>query len=168
MTADLALATIAIARRYIGRQEGAIPNRGPLVDEWLAFVGIHPAPGEAGSPWCSAFACWIALQAAKQVGVGLTFRKSAGALRLLSLNADLVIAEPEPGALAIWDHGGGKGHVGIVTGTIVESQDGAETLASVIAIAGNTNAAGSRDADSVFERGFAMPDARIAGYVRLG
>lgn len=163
---DLALVTIRIARSYLGKQEpGPLPNRGPNVDTWLAFVGIRPVDGEKGAPWCAAMASWCVYQAATELHISTTFRKSAGALRLLDVNADLRITEPEDGALVIWDHGGGKGHVGIVTGV---TRVGSE-VAGISVVAGNTSADGmSRDADSVAERGFPFPSARqIAGYLAI-
>jgi len=162
---DLQLAAVRIARSYLGKQEpGPMPNRGPLVDQWLAFVGIRPQGLENGSPWCAAFASSAIYQAATGLGVTLAFRKSAGALRLLDVNQDLRVADPEAGCLVVFDHGGGKGHVGIVTGV---TRVGGE-LAGITVIAGNTNEDGSRDADSVVERGFPFPQARrVAGYLEI-
>ena len=162
---DLQLAAIRIARSYLGKQEpGPLANRGPEVDLWLAFVGIRPEPGEAGKPWCAAFVSACIYQAASGLGVQCEFRKSAGALRLLDVNAELRVAEPDAGCLVVWDHGSGKGHVGIITGI---TRVGAE-IASMDVISGNTNEEGSRDADSVVERGFPFPQARtVAGYLRI-
>jgi hypothetical protein len=157
----LAEAIIAKARRYRGRMvETDGPNDGPEIREWLSARGIH-----VPAAWCAAFACAQAREAAADLQVTLAFRGSAGALRLLDLNPDLVVAEPEPGALVIWDHGHGKGHAGIVTG--VTRVDRA--LAEIDVIAGNTNADGSRDANMVWERSFPQPDGarKIAGYIRI-
>ncbi len=162
---DIQVATIRIARSYLGKQEpGPLPNRGPHVDTWLAFVGIRPQRLENGAPWCAAFSSWCIYQAAAELRVQWRFRKSAGALRLLEVNTDLRIDDPEPGCLVIWDHGKGRGHAGIVTGvTRVGDQP-----ASIEVIAGNTNADGSRDADSVLEREFHFPQAHaVAGYLRV-
>jgi len=157
----LALAAIRIARSHLGPQETS-PNDGPLVREWLADVGM-----ERPMPWCAAFATWCVRQAAREVGARLHFRGSAGALRLLDLNQSMMVLEPDGESLemVIWDHGGGKGHVGIITG--VTRVGG--MLAGLQVIAGNTSADGlSRDADSVAERGFPFPSARqIAGYLRI-
>jgi hypothetical protein len=157
----LAELTIANARRYaIGKSlETDGPNDGPMIREWLAERGImQPAL------WCAAFASAQIHDAARAMGIVTHLRYSAGALRLLELNHDLVIAEPEMGGLVVWDHGGGKGHVGIITGV---TRVGAE-LASIEVIAGNTNLEGAREGNAVVERGFPFPQARkLAGYLRV-
>lgn len=59
-----------------------------------------------------------------RVGIGLDtlqFKKSASALRLLELNADLKTDDPQPGDLIVFDHGQGLGHVAIKTGPIPPS-----------------------------------------------
>lgn len=159
-TPGLSEATIAHARRYAGRNMETLGrNDGPEIREWLSALGIRQP-----AAWCAAFATAMIREAAKSIGHKLDFRGSAGALRLLDVNQDLRIAEPEPGCLVIWDHGGGNGHVGIVTGV---TRIGGE-LASIECISGNTNAESSRDADSVVERDFTFPQARqVAGYLRI-
>lgn len=157
----LAEATIANARRHAtGKSlETDGPNDGPDVREWLRRRGIaQPAS------WCAAFACAMVEDAARAAGLTLSVRYSAGALRLLDLNPELALTEPETGALVIWDHGHGLGHVGIVTGV---TRVGGE-LASIQVIAGNTNLEGGREGNAVVERGFPFPQARrLAGYVRV-
>ena len=157
----LAELVIANARRYAtGKSlETDGPNDGPEIREWLAERGITTP-----AAWCAAMACAQIHEAARAMGLVLTMRYSAGALRLLALNPDLVIAEPETGCLVCWDHGGGLGHVGIVTGV---TRVGGE-LAAIVAISGNTNLEGRREGNAVVERGFPFPQARrLAGYVRV-
>lgn len=88
------------------------------------------------------------------------FLRSASALKLLSRNPDRVISDPEVGALVVWDHGHGKGHVAIITAV-----DG-NTFS---AIAGNTSEDGkSRDGVMVAEHsGFSSSDPQIAGFLRV-
>jgi hypothetical protein len=163
---DLQVSAIRIARSFLGKRElGPLANRGPDVDAWLAFCGIRPEPTEAGKAWCACFASWCVARAAAEIGVTPLFRRSAGALRLLEVNQELRVAGPDPGCLVVWQHEGGKGHVGIITGV---TRVGGE-LASIDVIAGNTSADGaSRDADSVAERGFPFPQARtVAGYLEI-
>lgn len=159
--AGLAEMTITAARRFATglSLETFGNNDGPDIREWLGRRGIHmPAA------WCAAFACAMVEDAASALKDTLQLHRSAGALRLLELNPDLVLAEPETGALVVWDHGGGLGHVGIVTGVTLVGGE----LAAITAIAGNTNAEGSRDANQVCERGFPFPQARrLAGYIRV-
>lgn len=157
----LAELTIANARRYAtGKSlETDGTNDGPEIRDWLSRRGIHhPAS------YCAAGACaWIE-DAARALAITLHMRMSAGALRLLDLNPDLVITEPEVGCLVIFDHGHGLGHVGVDTGV---TRVGGE-LASIQMISANTNAEGSRDADQCIERGFPFPQARrLAGYLRV-
>jgi len=157
----LAELVIANARRYAtGKSlETDGPNDGPEIREWLAERGITTP-----ASWCAAMACAQIHEAARSMGLVLAMRYSAGALRLLALNPELVIDEPETGCLVVWDHGGGLGHVGIVTGV---TRVGGE-LASIEVISGNTNLEGSREGSAVVERGFSFPQARkLAGYVRV-
>lgn len=157
----LAELTITNARRYATGKSLEIDgaNDGPDVREWLLLRGI-----DRPAPWCASFACAMMEDAAHELKLPLHLRRSAGALRLLDLNPDLVLTEPETGCLVIWDEGGGKGHVGIVTGV---TRVGGE-LASIEVIAGNTNLEGSREGNAVVERGFPFPQARrLAGYVRV-
>lgn len=157
----LAELVIANARRYaIGKSlETDGPNDGPDIREWLGERGIT-----SPAAWCAAFACAQIHEAARSMGLTLEMRYSAGALRLLDLNPLLVLDAPETGCLVVWDHGGGKGHVGIVTGVTTVSGE----LASIQVIAGNTNLEGSREGNAVVERGFPFPQARrLAGYIRV-
>jgi hypothetical protein len=149
---SLADQIVATARSYLNVQEDPIgSNSGPLIDDWLAFVGGHP-----GDPWCSAFAC-VAVHEARMLEKlpPLEFRRSSGALRLLAINSALVTDDPQPGDFLIWDHGGGKGHVSIKTGT--------ETH-----IAGNTSPDGkSRQGYGVFEHAYDPHDPKIVGVIRV-
>lgn len=158
---SLALAIVACARNYLGRQETDVarPNYGPKIEGWLEWVGIRrPAP------WCAAFACSMVREASVKVGASTILRGSAGVWRLWDLNQDLAVTDPDVGCLVFWDHGHGLGHVGVVT--CVVRVDG--VLTGLRVISGNTNAGGSRDADSVVERDFEVPGAHpIIGYVSV-
>lgn len=157
----LAEMTITAARRWCtGKSlETDGPNDGPEIRQWLNRRGW--AKPDA---WCAAFACAMAEDAANALKDTLQMRRSAGALRLLELNLDLVLSEPETGCLVVWDHGDGKGHVGIVTGVTTVGGE----LASIQVISGNTNLEGSREGNAVVERGFPFPQARrLAGYIRV-
>lgn len=157
----LAEAMIANARRYAtGKSlETDGPNDGTEIREWLRRRGIATP-----ASWCAAFACAMIEDAAHALGLMLSMRYSAGALRLLDLNPDLALTEPEAGAVVVWDHGHGLGHVGIVTSV---TRVGGE-LASIEAISGNTGLGGGREGNAVAERGFPFPQARrLAGYIRV-
>lgn len=157
---DLQTGIAARARRWdrmmmetVGR------NSGPEIDHWLA--GVHQPPG---TEWCAAFACAQAFEAAAAIGLVLTLRPSAGALRLLALNRDLVVKVPEPGDFVIENHGEGKGHVIICTAATVVGG----ALAAYRGISGNTNAQGSRTAEFVWEKDYDVPGLHpIAGFLRI-
>jgi len=59
------------------------------------------------TPWCSSFVNWCFAQ------VGITGTRSAAAKSWLKWGKK--IDHPVPGAVAIWDRGVWKGHVGIVS-----------------------------------------------------
>jgi hypothetical protein len=141
---------IRTARSYQGQREWA-PNSSPLINRWLASVGQPP-----GEPWCAAFACACVYDTDPTIG----FLRSASALKLLARNPDRVISDPEVGALVIWDHGHGKGHVAIITA--IDGQ-------TFSAIAGNTSEDGkSREGIMVAEHdGFQVNDPTIAGFLRV-
>jgi len=158
----LAEYTITASRRWATGHslETLGTNDGPEIRDWLARRGIHTS-----AAWCASFACAMAEDAAAAIGVTLQLRRSAGALRLLDLNPDLVLDAPETGCLVIWDEQDhGRGHAGIVTGI---TSIGGE-LASIEVISGNTNLEGSSEGNAVVERGFPFPQVRkLAGYVRV-
>lgn len=109
--------TIALARSYVSKIKETGPNIAPGTDleKIQAFCGAHP-----GDPWCSCYVSWCILKAA--VTVPPTFRRSAGALRLLARNPNLVVPANEARRLLgeghplvfVLDTGapGGAGHTG--------------------------------------------------------
>jgi len=132
------------------REDPGRPNRGPQVDQYLARVGLDPAKGYA---WCASFAYWCFDEAARQLGVANPCVKTGGVLDHWArspLSARVAAQDAfddprliRPGALFVVDHGAGKGHMGIVV----------QVLAGEIAtIEGNTNRAGSREGDGVYQK----------------
>ena len=109
----LAERIVGCARRYQGVVEqppGTNSNSGPEIDQWLAFV--HQPPGQS---YCAAYVCFVIHDARVALGMdSLQFRKSASALHLLELNANLKTDDPQPGDLVIFDHGHGLGHVATI------------------------------------------------------
>lgn len=149
---SLAEQIVKTARTYINVVEDPLgSNSGPLIDDWLAFVGGIP-----GDPWCAAFSCVVVHEARMLEKMPpLEFRRSSGALLLLIINDALKTDDPQPGDLIIWDHGGGRGHVSIKTGDVSH-------------IAGNTSPDGkSRNGTGVYEHGYDPADPQIAGYIRV-
>jgi hypothetical protein len=102
---------LAVAASYVGmREKGA--NRGP-VEKFLTHVNLPP-----GKPYCAGYVSCVIWEAAMKVPVMPKFKRSAGALRLLERNPDLIIDRATAVKLmrqgrpvvAVFDHGGGKGH----------------------------------------------------------
>lgn len=158
---NLAVQVIANARRYATGKSLEVdgPNDGPEIREWLSRRGIYKP-----AAWCAAAGCAWIQDAAKLLKLSLHIRYSAGSLRFLDLNRDLIIPVPEIGCAEIEDHGNGLGHFKIVTGIILT--DG--KIVSTTDIAGNTSADGiSRNGDRVAERQQQYPNPRLAGYVRI-
>lgn len=152
MTLQEAAINVAVAE--LGVTEVGGNNRGPRVNQYLASVGLDP-----GYSWCASFVFWCFRQAAQQLGIVNPCPRTAGAVRLWTLTEpicrDLV---PAPGAIYVLDHGGGKGHAGII-----ESIDDEGTISE---ISGNTNAAGSREGNAVARH--IGPPATVHGGTLLG
>lgn len=109
---------IALMQRGRGETEGN--NAGPWVSEYR-----RDSKREA---WCAAFCCWCYELAwarlngfqkwgavSDEVQDLCPLKRSHGAIRLCKeVNKLVQIAVPEPGDLALWDWGKGKGHVAMV------------------------------------------------------
>ena len=135
-------------------------NRGPEVDKFVTRVGLDPAGGYS---WCQAFVYWAFDEATQKMDIKNPCVKTAGVLDhwARSPTDARVYAEPafdnpsliRPGAVFVIDHGGGKGHTGLVTKVV----DG-----EVATIEGNTNARGSREGDGVYQK------VRTIGSINVG
>src|SRR5690606_32484352 len=128
------------------------------IDQWLAELGINYA-----APWCMAFVQGVFRQAALEFGIPDPLKPdTAGVLDLwnrVPKSWRVGSADGRAGDIMIMDHGGGKGHTGIVTGY----RDG-----MYVVMEGNTNAAGSRDGDCVAEKyrkKYSNP--RLKGFIRV-
>lgn len=150
---------VATARSYLYVRETS-PNAGPKINDWLASLGLPP-----GNSWCAAAACAWIMEAAAASGTDVShFKKSARALGLYEKNPGLIVKDPLPGDLVIWDHGGGLGHVAVLTDVIKVNA----VLAALAGIAGNTSADGhSRNGTMVAEHPVSYPDPKIKGYLRI-
>jgi peptidoglycan hydrolase-like protein with peptidoglycan-binding domain len=127
------------------------PNRGPEVDEYLRAVGLDPAQGAYA--WCIAFLYWCFREAARALDTANPCVRTAGVLnhwvrapagaRIAAADA---LDEPSlvrPGAIFVIDHGHGLGHAGLVTAVV---------SGTIKTIEGNTNRAGSREGDGVYDK----------------
>ncbi len=155
---------IATARTYdYVREKGANTDGGGFVDRCQTEMGLSP-----GHSWCACAVCKWVRDTSTRLGVRTSFKRSASALRLLEANAALVVTDPQPGDVIIWNHtvdpAKPQGHVAILTEVV--KVDGA--VAALAGIAGNTSADGaSRNGDRVAEHPVSYPDPRIAGYLRI-
>lgn len=94
------------ARSKLGVHETAGPAATADIVEFHATCTLRATSDEIA--WCSAFQNWCLEQ------VGIAGTKSAAALSWLKWGIEL--PAPIVGALAVFDWGGGKGHVGMVAG----------------------------------------------------
>jgi hypothetical protein len=120
-------------------------NRGDRVEEYLASVGLEP-----GNPWCAAFVYWCFGEAAHQVnqanplvrtGHCMTHWNETTGKKIRARDAQNDPALIRPGHIFVINHGGGRGHTGIVTET---------TGGFIYTVEGNSNPAGSREGLGVF------------------
>lgn len=146
MPTPLQAELLPVAKSYLSvRESPPGSNDGPEIRRFLAYVGVH-----VPAAWCSAWVCVVISEAAARVPIIPEFNKSASALHLLSANPTLVLTQEQAlqsisegiPVLAVFDHGGGLGHVGIAY-----SDHGVISL-----IAGNTNVDGSRNGVGVFTK----------------
>lgn len=135
-----------IAAAEVGVRETS-PNRGQRVDEYHRYAGRDPALTDS---WCAQFLYWCYGHAAEALGVPNPLPASSRALGLWERSPDEYRIEPsmmpEAGDVFIIDHGGGKGHCGLVVAT----PDPGDEL--IHTIEGNTSVTGARNGDGVYRR----------------
>lgn len=103
---------LAPARSKLGVKE--IP--GVIDDKDIRIFHASTVGGEAADEvaWCSSFACWCMEQS------GNRSPRSKRALSWLTWG-DPIVA-PVVGCVVVFDHGGGKGHVGFVVGKTADKR----------------------------------------------
>ena len=111
-------------------------NAGTAVGKFLARCGLP-----VGYSWCAAFAYWCLTEAGADPKKLPDNRKAAGVVNWRAWAGKRITNNPRRGRLFFWLDGG-KGHIGFV----LDSGDAFKT------IEGNTNKAGSREGDGVYER----------------
>ena len=140
--ANLDEQSVIVACGFEGVHEQGGDNRGPEVDMFIRAVGLEPP-----QPWCCGFICYCIQQAVQQLGLPHPqFQYGASVYKLWNRNQGLVIPAPVPNCVALRNEGvNSLGHaVGHALFVIGVNEDG-----SLHCISGNTNAAGSRNGDSV-------------------
>lgn len=154
---------IRVAREYLGTKEkdvdgdGTPDNRGEKIDKFIKHVWSWYDLSDSkkhGIPWCAAFVCYILH---KSTNGKFTF-KSASAretiqyakdnlIRQVSKHSDLRYGEVVIGG---WVNKSGFGHVYFVDPlNTLEMQTKNTTFST---IEGNTNGAGSREGDGVYQK----------------
>jgi len=137
---------IVLAQRDIGVREKGGANLGPEVEAYLAFLGLAP-----GNPWCAAFVYACFEKAVKKYGLANPLVKT-GSVMSHFRRAPAVVHVPDaqieegklaPGMIFGIDHGGDRGHTGLVLAVRENEID---------TIEGNTNLAGSREGDGVYQK----------------
>lgn len=120
-------------------------NKGPMVDQYLASVGLPP-----GLFWCAAFVYWCFDKAATKTGKKNTLVKTGHVMthwnkttgkKITTLEAVNKPSLIKPGHIFMMNTGGSSGHTGII-----EKVDGG----FIHTIEGNSNNAGSRNGIGVF------------------
>lgn len=126
------------AKPFIGQVHEVTPNHGPLVDQFLSSVGLAP-----GNAWCMAFLQYLIRQVEQEFGCVSQIYRSGGVIETWQKTHQDVQCPPKPGSLILFKTSEGHGHCGLIRDVI-------DTL-HVSTIEGNTNNAGSRDGDGVYE-----------------
>lgn len=169
---DFGTALIATARKdaydpvtRAGAFESAGPNTdgGGFVDQCQAEMGLPP-----GNSWCACAVCKWVRDTATTLSVSVVFHRSASALRMRDLNPSLLVTDPRPGDIVIWDHTADpahpQGHVGILTEVVRVNGE----VSALACIAGNTSADGkSRNGDRCAEHDVSYPDPKIVAFLRI-
>ena len=158
---------IEIARSFVGQKE--LPGN-KFEDTELGKL-LHEAGQRDGEAWCAYFGEAMCAKAYPEKSKDIQKYFSASAVQtfrnFVAANFS-VTAVPLPGSLVIWQkYEAGKalwqGHLGIVTEVVPGSFKSVE---------GNSNAAGSRDSDSVVENTriekFNPNGLSVMGFINLG
>jgi len=160
---SLASSVIEIAQGQVGQQEEPKgTNRGPMIDKYLAAVGLVP-----GYAWCQAFVYWCYEQAAiahnqanpvvKTAGVLDCWNRTAAQFKITKAEAQQHPDLLQPGSQFVLSYGGGAGHTGLilkVEGDILHT------------IEGNSNNTGSREGYEVVIHKRGLHDKSILGFIK--
>lgn len=124
---DSPLLPLDVAFGEAGVEEIAGDEDNPRIREYQSVTAGGEAPDEV--PWCSSFLCWVM----EQCGIAHPASKASKAWR--TWGEEIPIGAVAPGDVAVFDHGGGRGHVGLVVEAPADRPDGKR----VLVCAGNTS-----------------------------
>lgn len=148
----LAERTLEIAASLEGTKESPPgSNRGPMVDEFIRWVGLDPTKGHY--PWCAAFVSWCVSHAAMDLGVVPGFKNSAGVWEMAKLNSGLILPAPQPNSVFCHLNPNHTGHAGFIVAPLPQW--------SFTDISGNSDTKGSRTG------GMVCRNLRPAGYAGI-
>lgn len=150
---DLSEKALIVARSQLGQCE--VPrgsNRGPMVDQYLASIGLNP-----GFAWCCAFVFWCHREAAAHFGAKNLMPKTGGVMDLWNRSVKYRVDKPRAGDVFIIDSGNGKGHTGFVESVRADG--------SLDTIEGNSNDEGSREGYEVCRHRRTL--GNIKGFLRF-
>ena len=105
---------LQIAEGELGQAEVAGDVDNPRIVEYHAATSLRATDDE--TPWCASFVSWCLERA------GIPSTRSAASSSYRGWGRALL--QPEPGCLVVFDHGGGKGHVGFWVGGAGDPIDG--------------------------------------------
>jgi len=135
-------ALISEANAWVGERE-VTQNRSPRIDILHEFCNRDPAFCD---PYCAQFCSYMLHLASLKTGIKCPLLKSSSAMEFMRKNISFEVKSPQPGDLFIIDHGGGKGHMGIVESISPLNPDILQTIEA------NTNPTGGRDGDGIYAR----------------
>ena len=97
---------MTIARAEVGVHEIAGAEDNARIVEYHKATTLKASDDE--TPWCASFVCWCLAQA------GIENPRSAASKAFRTWGVQ--VQEPQVGDVVVFDHGGGKGHVGFFVG----------------------------------------------------
>jgi hypothetical protein len=155
LAVSIVLGEVGVKEDPPGSNRGQhVPGRGQgCVDDYIRAAGLDPEQGSYA--WCAGLVCWSFKMVTPRLGP-LRFRRHALVRKLLELNQDLVVTEPEPGDIFIHLNPDGTGHCGLVTGVYA---------GGIATLEGNTDKAGSRTGGQVMHQN--RPASYVNAYLRV-
>lgn len=129
-------------------------NSGPVVSLYLKYVHL-----DDGEPWCASAICYWAQGTALVV--------SGSALGLLHVNKQSQVNKNDIqiGDIVVWDHGGGKGHCGVVNS--ITTINGKIAFTSIEGNTSDPSQPSVREGWCVAEHVHDMEDPKLAGFFRI-
>jgi len=153
-----------LASNKDSKEEPKGSNTGPMINQYLASVGLKP-----GLPWCAAFVYYVFDQLSKRIRTKNPLPKTGGVMQMwdksspeIKIDIKSAKAKPSlvrPGQIFIMNRGRDKfGHTGIVLKVD-------ENKREIIAIEGNTNDQKSGEGDRVGINRRKLDSPELIGFI---